>query len=196
MANCSKQIHIWTQLYIYVFKHTDHDSWKNGYCFTWGMKKGAESEETMLPISSFSQCWELMHPEPPRPRWHFTSRCRFNILWHKVLSSAALMAHIHAIPTALFHDELSLSLSLSLSVTQRKTRLCSFLCLAWDFVIVSQKPGKLLQNTHSKKYRTEPFCLELLLMTQKNMGKCFTFIDSKFSIVCPNWVFTPKIKNL
>ena len=120
MANCSKQIHIWTQLYIYVFKHTDHDSWKNGYCFTWGMKKGAESEETMLPISSFSQCWELMHPEPPRPRWHFTSRCWFNILWHKVLSSAALMAHIHAIPTTLFHDELSLSLSLSLSLWHKE----------------------------------------------------------------------------
>ena len=176
MANCSKQIHIWTQLYIYVFKHTDHDSWKNGYCFTWGMKKGAESEETMLPISSFSQCWELMHPEPPRPRWHFTSRCRFNILWHKVLSSAALMAHIHAIPT-LFHDELSLSLSLSLSlyVTQRKTRLCSFLCFAWDFVIVSQKPGKVTSKHTLKEVQDWTVLFRAFVNDTQKHGKVFHF---------------------
>ena len=32
--------------------------------------------------------------------------------------------------------------ALSPSLWHRKTRLCSFLCLAWDFVVVSQKPGK------------------------------------------------------
>ena len=31
--------------------------------------------ETMLPISSFNWCWELLHIGPPRPRWHFTSQC-------------------------------------------------------------------------------------------------------------------------
>ena len=149
MANCTKQIHIWTQLYIYVFKHTDHDSSKNGYCFTWGMKKGAESEETMLPISSFSQCWELMHPEPPRPRWHFTSRCRFNILWHKVLSSAALMAHIHAIPT-LFHDELSLSLSLSLCDT-KKNKTLQLSMFGWGFCYCVTKTWEGYFKTHTQR---------------------------------------------
>ena len=37
---------------------------------TWGMKKAAESEETMLMIttSTFTKFWKLLHAQPPRPR--------------------------------------------------------------------------------------------------------------------------------
>ena len=100
-------------------------------------------------------------------------------------------------PPSSMMSSLSLSLSLSLCVWHKeKQDSVAFYVWLGILLLCHKNLGKLLQNTHSKKYRTEPFCLELLLMTQKNMGKCFTFIDSKFSIVCPNWVFTPKIKNL
>ena len=38
---------------------------------TWGMKKVAESEEIMLSISPFSQCWELLYSMPKRLKIFF-----------------------------------------------------------------------------------------------------------------------------
>ena len=101
-------------LYIYIYERR----------LTWDMKKAAEIEETMFTtISSFNQCRKLLHTEPPRPRWHVTSGCRFNILWHKILSSA-LMGYLHVIPT-LFHNHL-----LSLSDTKEKQD-CVPLYVCW-----------------------------------------------------------------
>ena len=77
---------------------------------------------------------------------------------------------------------LSLSLSLSMWHKEKQDSVAFYVSLG-ILLLCHKNLGKLLQNTHSKKSRTEPFCVELLLMTHKNMGKCFTFIDSKFSIV-------------
>ena len=67
------------------------------------------------------------------------------------------------------------SLSLSLYVTQRKTRLCSFLCFAWDFVIVSQKPGKVTSKHTLKEVQDWTLlCRAFVIDTQKH-GKVFHF---------------------
>ena len=106
------------------------------------MKKAAEIEETMFTtISSFNQCRKLLHTEPPRPRWHVTSGCRFNILWHKIHSSA-LMGYLHVIPT-LFHNHL---LSLSLR-HKRKTRLRTPLCLLSSSLLLMNHKKTYTQST-------------------------------------------------
>ena len=124
------------------------------------MKKAAESEETMFTaISSFNQSMKLWHTEPPRPRWHVTSGCRFNILWHKILSSA-LMGYLHVIPT-LFHDHL---LSLSLSHRhERKTRLRTPLCLLSSSLLLMNH-----KNTSTQRNSTRLHCSTLL---------CFFFAE-------------------
>ena len=69
----------------------------------------------------------------------------------------------------------SLSLSLSLSVTQGKTRLCSFLCLAWDFVIVSQKPGKVASKHTLKEVQDWTVLFRAFVNDTKKHGKVFHF---------------------
>ena len=67
------------------------------------------------------------------------------------------------------------SLSLSLSVTQRKTRLCSFLFLALDFVIVSQKPGKVTSKHTLKEVQDWTVLFRAFVNDTQKHGKVFHF---------------------